>query len=123
MGTVISSLIYSLRIKNVMTFGKADLYCLSRDIEYIKQLLKRIIRMLLFFGYIVQVGRQHYHRTYKKPPAIGLDAFQYVTELPQTSSVQSITITLTHLKSRILQKNPLDRKKASVKEEKHEERY
>jgi hypothetical protein len=106
-----------------MTFGKPDLYCLNKDIEDIRQLPKGIIHMLLFFGYIVEVGRWHYHRTYKKLPAIGLHAFQYVNELPQTSSVQSITITLTHLKSRILQKNPLDRKKASVKEEKHEERY
>jgi hypothetical protein len=108
----------------MMTFSNPDVYSLGKGIEDYRQLPKGIIHMLLFFGYIVQVGRRHYHRTYKKPPAIGLDAFRYVTELPQTSSVQSITITLIHLKSRILQKNPLDRKRASVKEEKHlKERY
>jgi hypothetical protein len=47
--------------------------------------------MLLFFGYIVQVGERHYQRTYKKPPAIGLDAFQPPTEPPSSSSIQPIT--------------------------------
>jgi hypothetical protein len=109
----------------MMTFSNPDVYSLGKGIEDYRQLSKAIIRMLLFFGYIVQVGERHYQGTYEKPPAIGkLDTFQYVTELPPTSSVQSITITLTLLKSRILQKNLLDRKRASVKEEKYlEERY
>ena len=46
--------------------------------------------MLMFFGYIVQVGERHYQRTYKKPPTIGLDAFQPPTQ-PPTSSIQPIT--------------------------------
>jgi hypothetical protein len=118
MGTVISSLIYLMRTKNMMTFSKPDLYGLAKDIEDYRQLSKAIIRILLFLGYIVQVGERYYQRTYKKPPAIGFNAFHYVTELPSTSSVQSITITSTPLKSSVLQKNSLDRKRASVKEEK-----
>jgi hypothetical protein len=101
-----------------MTLGKPDLYCVGKDIEDYGQLPKAKVHMLVFFGYIVQVGRLHYHRTHKEPLAIRLDAFQYVPELLQTSSVQSITITSTNLRSRILQKISLDRKRASVKEEK-----
>jgi hypothetical protein len=33
MGTVISSLIYLMRTKNIMTFSKPDLYCLDKNIE------------------------------------------------------------------------------------------
>jgi hypothetical protein len=101
-----------------MTFSKHDPYSLGKDTEDFRQLYKVIIRILLFFGYIFQVGGRHYQRTFKKLPAIGFDAFQYVTELLPTSSVQSITITSTLLKSRMLQKNSLDRKRAGVEEEK-----
>jgi hypothetical protein len=96
-----------------MTFSKPDLYGLSKNPEDYTQLSKAIIHLLSFFGHILQVGERHYQRTYKKLPVIGFDAIQYVTELPLTSSVQLITITLTHL---ILQENSLDEKSASVKE-------
>jgi hypothetical protein len=101
-----------------MTFSKPDPYSLGKNIGDYRQLSKAIIRMLLFFGHIIQVGERHYQRTYKKSPAIGFDAFQYATELSPTSSVQSITVTSILLKSSMLQKNPLDKKRASVREEK-----
>jgi hypothetical protein len=101
----------------MMTFSKPDLYGLANDMEEYRRLSKAIIHVSLFFGYIVQVGGQHYQRTHKKSPTTGFDAFQYVTELPSTSSVQSITVISSLLKSKMLQNNSLD-KRTRVKEEK-----
>jgi hypothetical protein len=107
-----------------MTFSKPDLYRLDKDIVDYRQLPKTIIRMLLFLGYVAPVGECNYQTTYEKPPATGLNAFQFGIEISPTSSVQLATITLTYLKPRIiLQKDLLDGKRASVKEEKYIEEY
>jgi len=103
----------------MITSSKPDLYRFGKDREDYRQPPKAIIRMLLILGCVVPVGGCHYQTIYKKPPATGFDAFRYGTELSPTPSVQLITTTLTYLKLRIiLQKDPLDRKRASVKEDK-----
>jgi len=69
-GTVISSLIYLMRTKNIMTFNNPDAYSLGKNIDENSQLRKATIDMLLFFGSILQVSERHYQRTYKKLTAI-----------------------------------------------------
>lgn len=75
MGTVISSLIYLMRTKNLMISSERDAYSLGKNIEDNSQLPKAIIDMLMFFGYILQLGRRHYQRTRKKLTAIRVSRY------------------------------------------------